>query len=303
MTTFETPSDPLNLFDRKAVRRHRDRAAASLNDFDFLFAEIADRLTDRLLDVKRTFPLALDIGCHGGEVAKTLGERGGVETLLQCDLSPKMAQKAGGISFAADEEFLPIKDGSLDLVLSNLSLHWVNDLPGAFVQIRKASKQDGFFLGAMLGENTLHQLRESLMVAETEIEGGLSPRVSPYATIQDVGGLLQRAGFTMPVIDIDTITVSYPNIFKLMNDLRGMGEMNAVSERRKTFSRRDTFMRAAEHYMETFMNEGDVAEGCIPATFDVIFITAWSPHPDQPKPAKPGSATVNLADVLSEQKQ
>ena len=303
MTTFQAPSDPLNLFDRKAVRRHRDRAAAGLEEHDFLFAEIADRLTDRLLDVKRTFPLALDLGCHGGEVARTLGERGGIETLLQCDLSPKMVKKASGIRFVADEEFLPIKDQSLDLVLSNLSLHWVNDLPGAFVQIRQALKQDGFFLGAMLGENTLHQLRESLMVAETEIEGGLSPRVSPYATVQDVGGLLQRAGFTMPVIDIDTITVSYPNMFKLMADLRGMGEMNAVSERRKTFSRRDTFMRAAEHYVKTFVNEGDVGEGCIPATFDVIFITAWSPDPDQPKPAKRGSATVSFADILSESKK
>ena len=294
-------SDPLNLFDRKAVRQHRDRAAPVIGEHDFLFAEIADRLTERLLDVKRTFPLALDIGCHGGEVAKTLDGRGGIETLLQCDLSPAMAKQAGGISFAADEEFLPIKPGSLDLVLSNMSLHWVNDLPGAFVQIRQALKQDGFFMATLLGEHTLHQLRESLMTAETELEGGVSPRVSPYATVQDIGGLLQRAGFTMPVVDIDTITVSYPDMFKLMHDLRGMGETGAVHERRKSFSRRDTFMRAAQHYVETFLGEGDVGEDRIPARFDIIFITAWSPHPDQPKAAKPGSATKNLVDVLTEE--
>jgi len=290
--------DPLNLFDRKSVRLHRNRAAPHIQDFDFLFAEVADRLTERLLDVKRTFPLALDIGCHGGEIARSLGARGGIETLLQCDLSPAMAQKSGGISFAADEEFLPIKSESLDLVLSNLSLHWVNDLPGAFVQIRQALKQDGFFMASMLGEHTLHQLRESLMTAETELEGGLSPRVSPYATVQDIGHLLQRAGFTMPVVDIDTITVSYSDMFKLMHDLRGMGETGSVSERRKNFTRRATLMRAAQHYMETFAGEGDVGEGRVPATFDIIFMTAWSPHPDQPKAAKPGSATVSLADFL-----
>jgi len=290
----------MNLFDRKAVRHHRDRAAPAIAEHDFLFAEVADRLTDRLLDVKRAFPLALDLGCHGGEVAKTLPGRGGIETLLQCDLSLAMTKQAGGTRFVADEEFLPIKKGSLDLVLSNLSLHWVNDLPGAFVQIRQALKQDGFFLGAMLGEHTLHQLRESLMTAETELEGGLSPRISPYATVQDVGGLLQRAGFTMPVVDTETITVSYPDMFKLMHDLRGMGETGAVSKRRKSFSQRATFMRAAEYYAETFGGEGDVGEGRIPARFDVIFITAWSPHPDQQKAAQPGSGMVNLAEFLDE---
>jgi len=294
--------DPLNLFDRKAVRSHRDRAASALQDYNFLFSEVAERLTERLLDVKRTFPLALDIGCHGGEVARTLNGRGGIETLLQCDLSPAMAKKAGGLSFAADEEFLPVKDNSLDLVLSNLSLHWVNDLPGAFVQIRQALKQDGFFMATLLGERTLHELRESLMIAETELEGGLSPRVSPYATVQDIGGLLQRAGFTMPVVDIDTITVSYPDMFKLMHDLRGMGETGSVSERRKTFSRRATLMRAAQHYNDTFVGFGDVGEDRVPATFDIIFITAWSPHPDQPKALKPGTATVNLADILAQDK-
>jgi len=294
------------------VRLHRDRAAALLDDHDFLFVEVADRLTERLDDVKRDFPFALDIGCHGGEVAKSLSQdtpqgphrRGNIETLIQCDPSPAMAQKAAqglhNVSFAADEEFLPVKPQSFDLVLSNLSLHWANDLTGALVQIRQSLKPDGLFLAAMLGEGTLQELRTALMAAEIEIEMGMSPRVSPYATVQDLGGLLQRAGFAMPVVDTETITVSYPDIFKLMHDLRGMGETGAVSGRRKTFTRKDTLMRAAEIYVEKFAGQDDCGEGRIPATFDIIYLTAWSPHPDQQKPLQPGSAQTSLAQVLGD---
>lgn len=296
------------LFERHAVRLHRDRAAALLDDHDFLFVEVADRLTERLDDVKRDFPLALDIGCHGGQVARSLThgthQRGNIETLIQCDPSPAMAQKAAqgvhNVSFAADEEFLPIKPQSFDLVLSNLSLHWANDLTGALVQIRQSLKPDGLFLAAMLGEGTLQELRTALMAAEIEIEMGMSPRVSPYATVQDLGGLLQRAGFAMPVVDTETITVSYPDIFKLMHDLRGMGETGAVSGRRKTFTRKDTLMRAAEIYVEKFAGQDDCGEGRIPATFDIIYLTAWSPHPDQQKPLQPGSAQTSLAQVLGD---
>ena len=302
----------MQLFEREAVRKHRERAAPSLHEHDFLFAEVADRLTERLEDVKRTFPVALDIGCHGGEVARTLNVgggnvvdgsgRGGIETLFQCDPSPRMAGCAAGCtsgaSFAADEEFLPVKAGALDLVLSNLSLHWANDLPGALVQIRQALKPDGLFLAAMLGERTLFELRESLMAAELEIEMGMSPRVSPFTTVQDAGALLQRAGFALPVVDTDTVTVSYPDMFKLMADLRGMGETGAISGRRKTFTRKDTMMRAAAYYAEKFSGNGDVGEGRLPATFDIIFLTAWAPHPDQQKPLKPGSADASMADAL-----
>ena len=292
------------LFERDAVRMHRDRAARVLDDHDFLFMEVADRLTERLDDVKRDFPMALDIGCHGGEIAKTLGQRGGIETLIQCDPSPAMTAKADattrGVSFAADEEFLPIKPESFDLVMSNLSLHWANDLPGALVQIRQALKPDGFFLAAMLGEGTLQELRTALMAAEMEIEMGISPRVSPYATVQDLGALLQRAGFALPVVDTETITVSYPDMFKLMLELRGMGEAGAVSGRRKNFTRRDTMMRAAEIYMEKFEGLDDSGEGRIPATFDIMYIHAWAPHPDQQQPLKPGSAKTMLTDVFKD---
>lgn len=293
----------MQLFERDAVRKHRERAAPAIHEHDFLFTEVADRLTERLEDVKRTFPLALNLGCHGGEVARTLNGRGGIETLLQCDPSPKMAAQAGGVCFAADEEFLPVKSASLDLVLSNLSLHWANDLPGAFIQVRQALKPDGLFLAAMFGERTLYELRESLMAAELEIEMGMSPRVSPFTTVQDAGALLQRAGFALPVVDTDTIQVSYPDMFKLMADLRGMGETGTVSGRRKTMTRRDTIMRAAAYYMKKFAGGGDKALGeigadRIPATFDIIYLTAWAPHPDQQQPLAPGSADASLADVL-----
>lgn len=301
--------DHMQLFEREAVRKHRERAAPAIHEHDFLFSEVADRLTERLEDVKRTFPVALDIGCHGGEVANALGGRGNIETLFQCDPSPKMAScangRAGAVSFAADEEFLPVKPGALDLVLSNLSLHWVNDLPGAFVQIRQALKPDGLFLAAMFGERTLFELRESLMAAELEIEMGMSPRVSPFTTVQDAGALLQRAGFALPVVDTDTIQVSYPDMFKLMMDLRGMGETGAISGRRKAVTRKDTMMRAAAYYMQKFAGLGDkslgeIGEDRIPATFDIIYLTAWAPHPDQQQPLKPGSADASLADVLLE---
>ncbi len=297
----------MQVFDRTAVRRHRDRAAAMLHDHDFLFMEAAERLCDRLDDVKRKFPIALDLGCHGGEVAKSLKGRGGIENLTQTDISPAMVALAEktehpGIvpGIVVDEENLPFDDGSFDLVLSNLSLHWVNDLPGALIQIRKALKPDGLMIASVLAERTLWELRESLMAAEIEIEGGISPRVSPFATVQDLGSLLGRAGFALPVLDTDTITVSCPDAFKLMADLRGMGENGAVSARRKTFTREDTILRAASYYQEKF---GDPEqEGRIPATFDIVTMTAWAPGPNQPQPLKPGTGDVNLSLVLGDDK-
>jgi len=304
------PGAPQAVFDRRAVRLHRDRAALKLADHDFLFSEVADRLTDRLNDVKRSFPVALDLGCHGGEVAQNLARRGGVETLVHCDLSPAMTAEAADtarcqrhpfhtIHLSADEEALPLRAESLDLVLSNLSLHWVNDLPGALVQVRQALKPDRLFLAAMLGEGTLQELRAALMAAENEIEGGVSPRVSPYATVQDLGALLQRAGFTLPVVDTETITVSYPHMFKLMHDLRGMGETGAVCDRRKTFTRRAVIVRAAEIYFDRFAGQDDCGDGRIPATFDIIYLTAWSPHPDQPQALKPGTGQTSLEQVFA----
>ncbi|MFB0991078.1 MAG: methyltransferase domain-containing protein [Rhodospirillales bacterium] len=288
----------MNIFNRQSVRHHRDRAAASYADFNFLFQEVAARLGDRLQDITRTFPITLDLGCHGGDMAAHIPDRSAVETLINSDLSPKMAElayaKNGAASLTSDEEFLPFKEQSLDLVVSNLSLHWVNDLPGAFTQIRRALKPDGLFLAAMLGGETLNELGEALRDAEIEIEGGLSPRLSPFAEIKDAGNLLGRAGFALPVADTETITVSYGNPLKLMTDLRGMGETNSNMHRRTTFSRRATLKRAAEIYAKKFMND----ESRMPATFEIIYLTAWVPHESQQKPLSPGSGQVSLGNVF-----
>ncbi len=231
-------SDSFEVFNRQTVRRHRDRAAAGLDDHDFLFRESAERLCDRLLDVKRTFPMALDLGCHTGQLARMLdagggaGGPGGIDTLIQCDLSPAMAKRAGPLVLAADEEALPFAGETFDLIISNLSLHWVNDLPGALAQIRRALKPDGLFLASMLGGETLRELRRALAEAEIADEGGLSPRISPMAEVRDAGGLLLRAGFALPVADTDTLTVMYEDPMRLMADLRAMGEANAAAESR-----------------------------------------------------------------------
>ena len=286
--------DAMNIFDRRIVRLRRDRAADGLAKHDFLLREVGERLADRLDDIKRRFPLALDLGCHTGELGRLLGGRGGVESLVHCDLSPAMAVRAPDLRLAADEEALPFGEATFDLVTSLLSLHWVNDLPGALTQIRRALKPDGLFLAAMLGGDTLKELRQALAEAEIAVEGGLSPRVSPFAGVRDAGGLLQRAGFALPVVDTETLTVVYPDPFKLIADLRAMGEANAIIERRRGLTRRATLLEAADRYRNAFAD----AEGRIPATFQVIYLTGWSPHDSQPKPLRPGSAKASLADAL-----
>ncbi|OIQ94792.1 malonyl-[acyl-carrier protein] O-methyltransferase [mine drainage metagenome] len=286
------------VFDRAQVRRQRDRAAARLPEHDFLLREVADRLGDRLLDMTHRFPLALDLGCHGGEMAEALAGRGGIERLVQCDLSPVLAARAGrsgAPALAADEEALPFAPASFDLVVSNLSLHWVNDLPGALLQIRHALKEDGLFIGAMLGGETLWELRQCLMEAELEEQGGAGPRISPFADLRDLGGLLQRAGFSLPVVDSDTLTVTYSDVMRLFADLRGMGEGNAVATRRKSFTRRATLFRAMALYEERFKT----AEGRLPATFQVLTMTAWRPHVSQQQPLAPGAGRISLGDALN----
>lgn len=295
---MNTSTDAMNIFDRKLVRRHRDRAAAHLSDHDFLFMEGAERLFDRLLDVNRTFELGWDLGCHGGEMANMLGGSGKVDTLFQSDISEKMARRAATAhsgTVCADEEAVPIGSGKLDIVTSNLSLHWVNDLPGTLSQIRMTLKPDGLFLGSIMGADTLQELRNVLSEAEIELEGGLSPRISPFADVRDLGALLQRAGFALPVVDSDIITVRYQNPMRLLQDLRGMGETNAVLERRKTPLRRETLMHAMGTYVERYADK----DGRVPATFHILTMTAWAPSDNQQQPLRPGSAKSRLADALN----
>jgi NADH dehydrogenase [ubiquinone] 1 alpha subcomplex assembly factor 5 len=287
-------SSALSVFDRRSVRLHRERAAPLLAEHDFLLREVSDRLLERLDDVRRQFARVLDIGCHRGDLGRMLSDRGGIETLIQCDLSPAMVHDVSGLAIVADEEALPFAPARFDLVMSALSLHWVNDLPGALLQVRHVLRPDGLFLAAMLGGETLKELRAALAEAEIAEEGGLSPRVSPFADVRDVGNLLQRAGFALPVVDVETITVSYADPVALLADLRGMGETNAVLERRKSASRRATLFRAIEIYRRRHC----ATDGRVPATFQVIFMIAWAPDASQPKPLRPGSASRRLAEVL-----
>ena len=287
-------TSPMKVFEPRLVRAHRTRAAAQLAEHDFLFRAVAERLADRLSDIKRIFPLALDLGCHGGEFGQIVGARGGIERLVQCDPAPAMARRASGLALAAEADALPFGEGTFDLVVSNMSLHWVNDLPGALIQIRRALKPDGLFLAALAGGGTLGELRGALLEAETVLAGGASPRVSPFVDLRDAGALLQRAGFALPVADGDLIPVRYENALKLMADLRGMGEANALVAMPRHFTRRTVILRAAEIYRER--HAGD--DGRIPASFQIVYLTGWAPDPSQQKPAAPGSATTRLADAL-----
>ncbi len=268
---MSTQPNDINLFDQVAVDRNRARGRAMGPDFDFLRAEIADRMADRLADINRDFGAILDLGGH---------------------FAPHTGQSVQ--TAPAVDGTLDVAPASFDLVISNLALHWVNDLPGLMVQANHALKPDGLFMAALFGGETLHELGHSLLAAEAEITGGASQRVIPFADVRDLGSLLQRAGFALPVTDMDTITVTYEHPLKLMQELRGMGEANAMSARSRRFLRRDVLMRACEVYQAKF----GMADGRVPATFQVMYMTGWHPHESQQKPLKPGSGKVNLADAL-----
>ncbi|MFQ5533905.1 MAG: methyltransferase domain-containing protein [Sphingomonadales bacterium] len=284
----------MEIFDRDIVRGRRDRAAPGMNAHDFLAREVSDRLSERLLDFNRPFPAVLEIGGPADTLHHDEAANFGHEIRVRTDLSSRILSPFTGPCVAADEERIPFAENSFDLIAGVLSLHWVNDLPGALIQINQCLRPDGLFIAAMFGGGTLTELRQALLHAEAEVEGGASPRISPFADLRDAGALLQRAGFALPVADTETITVTYRDAFELMRDLRGMGETNAILNRRKTLSRRATFMRAAAIYHEMFADD----QGRIPATFEIIWLTGWAPHPDQPKPLRPGSATTRLADAF-----
>ncbi|MBM1173980.1 methyltransferase domain-containing protein [Microvirga arabica] len=279
-------STPL-VFDRSLVRRRLSRALHQ-GYADFLLVRAIEDLEERLSTVLREFPLALDVGTPTPAAAEALRRSGRVGMVI------RLSQVAEPESILGDEERLPFSGERFDLAVSLLSLHSVNDLPGSLIQIRRALKPDGLFVGAMLGGSTLNELRQSLTQAESEVEGGVSPRVAPFADLRDIGGLLQRAGFALPVTDSDVVRVRYANAFALMRDLRQMGLTNALNDRRRTPLRRATLIRTAEIYAERF-GEPD---GRIPATFEIVWLSGWTPHESQQKPLRPGSAKVRLADAL-----
>lgn len=280
------------VFDRLLLRLRRDRAAQNIHDFDFLLADVSNRLIDRLDMVRREFATVIDLGGAHGLLAQKLRARAGTDIVFTTDISQRLAAQSGGV--VADEEFLPFAKHSLDAVVSNLSLHWVNDLPGALIQIRNALKPDGLFMAALLGGETLRELRAALMEAEMAVTGGASPRVSPFIDLRDMGALMQRAQFALPVVDSEIITVDYSSPLKLMQDLRGMGATNATFNRLLKPTRRKVILEAARLYQEKF---GDAA-GRVPATFQVVYVIGWAPHASQQKPLKPGSAAARLADAL-----
>ena len=279
------------VFDRPLIRLRRRRAVL-MGPVTFLLDRVADDLADRLAMVLRRFPLALDLGTPTAAVRAALARLGSVETIIAADFTAGQGRPSAFV--VADEETLPFRAGAFDLVVSALALQFVNDLPGTLVQIRRALKPDGLFVAALIGGETLTELRQSFAQAESEVEGGVSPRVAPFADVRELGGLLQRAGFALPVTDNDRMTVRYNSVFALMHDLRRMGATNALIDRRRTPLRRATLMRVAEIYGERFRD----VDGRLRATFEIVWLSGWAPHPSQQQPLKPGSARTRLADAL-----
>ncbi|HEY7998373.1 MAG TPA: methyltransferase domain-containing protein [Pseudolabrys sp.] len=266
------------IFDRGLLRLRQQRAWA-LGPATFLLDRVAGELGERLAVVLRRFDRAADLGTPTDAVRRVLAESGKVGTIADV---------------IVDEEALPFASGSLDLVVSALSLQFVNDLPGTLVQIRRALKPDGLLLAALIGGDSLAELREAFAQAESEIEGGASPRVAPFADLRELGTLLQRAGFALPVVDSERLTVRYKTVLDLMRDLRRMGATNVLAERRRTPLKRTTLFRLAEIYAERFAD----ADGRLRATFEIAWLSGWAPHESQQKPLKPGSASRRLADAL-----
>lgn len=283
---MNTASD-ITIFDRKKIRMQRERSLKSASDHNFLIDWAVKQLLSRLDVVKRDFPSVLQVG---NRHTLSTNDIKGMESSITVDM-------AGSPTVRADEEFLPFADNSFDLIFSALNLHTTNDLPGVMLQLKRSLKPDGLFHVAFLGGETLHELRDAFTKAEMEIDGGMSPRVAPFADMQQAGSLMQRAGFSLPVVDSEIVTVTYDHLFKLMHDLRFMGEGNALFNRKKSFNNRKLLMRTAEIYHELYAE----ADGRIPATFEVIFMSGWAPHESQQKPLKPGSAKVRLSEALDTQ--
>jgi SAM-dependent methyltransferase len=285
---------PEQIFDRKLLARRRARISKNIAEHDFLLRRAGEDIEMRLGAVMREFPNALNLGAHHGVLSEMLHQDARVAHVVSADACPALVTQCEGARVVCDEEALPFKSGSLDLVVSALSLHLLNDIPGALIQIRRALKPDGLFLAAVLGGRTLYELREALSAAEEEIDGGVSPRVAPFADVRDYGGLLQRAGFALPVTDTDVVEVTYASALDLMRELRGMGASNVLTLRRRTPLKREILMRACEIYAQRFPANG----GRITATFEIIHLTGWAPDASQPKPLQPGSARKRLADAL-----
>jgi len=289
---------PPQIFDRRLHRLRLGRAARSAKSgkggAEFLSVRVAEDIAERLEAVNRRFDVALDLGARDGALAEALGASSAAGKIDFVISAPETRGPWRGTRLVADPERLPFAEASLSLIVSRLALHWVNDLVGALIQIRRALRPDGLFLGALLGGATLTELRQSLMAAEAELSGGAGPRVSPFLDASDGASLLQRAGFALPVADIDTVRVLYDEPLKLLADLRAMGETSALLDRPAAPLTRDIIKRTFQIY-----RAGHAApDGRIIATFEILNLTGWAPHPEQPKPLRRGSAKMSLAEAL-----
>jgi len=293
----------------RALLRARQRRALARGPSTFLLDRVAEGLGDRLASVLRAFPRGVDLGTQTDAVRRVLAGSGKVGTIIAAntlaqdalaqDARAKSEAGGSGLAVAADEEALPFGDGSLDLVVSALALQLVNDLPGSLVQIRRALKPDGLFVGALLGGETLAELRTAFAAAEAEMEDGISPRVLPFADLRELGSLLQRAGFALPVTDVERLTVRYASPLSLLHDLRRMGAANPLIDRRRRPLRRATLARMLEIYAARFAD----ADECVRATFEIVYLSGWAPYESQQQPLAPGSARTRLAAALGTQER
>ena len=280
------------LFDRSLLRVRQQRASA-LGPASFLLDRAATELDERLSAVLRGFDVAVDVGTPTDAVRRVL-KASGKTGMIVAAVTDADGLDNSFLRVASDEEALPFADASLDLVVSALALQFVNDLPGTLIQIRRALKPDGLFMAALIGGDSLAELRAAFADAESEVEGGLSPRVAPFADVRELGALLQRAGFALPVVDSERLTVRYDSALALMRDLRRMGATNVMHERRRIPFKRATLQRMAEIYAERYTDP----DGRLRASFEIIWLSGWAPHESQQKPLKPGSAAQRLADAL-----
>lgn len=294
---IQTQTDSSHLYQMARLKNNRDRAATEYDSFAFLKERVSNDLVERVCDVSRRFRLALDWGAHDGRGAEKLLESKRTENAVCLELSPQFACKARArnlLSVSASFENVPFQENTFDLVVSALSLHWVNDLPKFLAEINRSMVDDGFFVAALFGFGTLKELRDSLIEAEIEYSGGARNRLPPMPGLQDMATLLQLSGFALPVVDIQPITVRYNNIFSLLHDIRGMGEQAPTDPKPEDFVSRNLLERTNKIYRKNYAER----DGKIPATFQIIWISGWSPSPDQPKALRPGSAKHSLAAAV-----
>ncbi|CAG5103327.1 Similar to ndufaf5: Arginine-hydroxylase NDUFAF5 [Cotesia congregata] len=297
------PNSVMNVFDRKTKLLQKQRAARApdVKLYDYLKDEIGYRLADRIFDIKREFTNVLELGCGRGHMSKHISADN-VKNLLLSDFCPEyleqvvITENINVKKQVMDEENFELDENSMDLIISSLNLHWVNDLPGCFSRIIRTLKNDSVFLAAIFGGDTLFELRSSLQLAELERHGGISPHISPFTQIRDVGSLMNRAGFTMLTIDTDEMVIGFPSMFELMTDLKGMGESNA-GRNRTLHLKRDTMLAAAAIYEELYGKTKEDGSKYVPATFQIIYVLGWKPDPSQPKPLDRGTGEVSLKDL------